>query len=156
MDNQGTGATSLRLKDLVQYDVKRVVITSAQLLALNAAAVTLVDAQGTDTAIEFISAIIHKPAGTAYADIHTDDDLEIRYTDASGAQVNTLTEATGFLDQTTEQTRIARPIVSEITPVVNAPLVLHMKTGEVTTGTSPLVITIHFRTFKNLKTVAVA
>ena len=152
MDNQGTGVIALKLKECVQYDVKRVVVTSAQVLALNATEIELVPAQGADTVVEFLGAVVHKPAGTAYADVGADDDLEIRYTDESGAQVNTLLECTGFVDQTTAQTRITRPIVTEYTPVINKGLFLHMKTGEITTGNSPLIVTIHFRTYKNVAT----
>jgi hypothetical protein len=127
-----------------------VVVSSAEVLALNATVKALVAAPGADNMIEFVSAIVHKPAGTAYAAVGADDDLEIRYTDASGAQVNTLLECTGFVDQATAQTRVTRAIATEYTPVVNAGLVLHMKTGEITTGTSALYIKLRYRVWKNV------
>lgn len=134
----------------VETKSKRIKLTSTQVLALNATPVELVAAPGADKMLEFVGAVVHKPAGTAYADVHTDDDIEIRYTNASGAQVNTLLECTGFVDQTTAQTRITRPIVTEYTPVANAALVAHMKTGEITTGNSPLYITIVYRVYQNV------
>lgn len=133
----------------VEQKSKRVKITSAELLALNATPKTLVAAPGTDKTLEFVSALVHKPAGTAYADIAAGEDIAIKYTDASGAQVNTSLECTGFLDQTTVQTRLTRPIVTEYTPVANAALVASMLTGEITTGDSDLYITITYRVYQN-------
>jgi len=150
MADIATGVPGVKIKEQVQLHSRRVVITSAQLLALNATPKTLVPAQGSDTLIEFVSAVVTKPAGTAYAGIAAGEDLAIKYTNGSGAQVNTTLEATGFLDQTTAQTRITRQIVTEFTPVVNAALVLHLLTGEITTGNSPLVVTVHYRVYKNI------
>lgn len=126
-----------------------VTITSAQLLALFATPQTLVAAPGAGLALVFNGAVIHKPAGTAYAGVAAGEDLSIKYTDASGAEVAQC-EATGFLDQATAQTRFVRPQTaasgnSAITPVANAPLVLHMLAGEITTGTSDLNIRVYYR-----------
>lgn len=153
MADQATGANGFKIKEQVQLHSRRVVITSAQLLALNATPQTLVPAQGADTLIEFVSAVVHKPAGTAYAGIAAGEDLAVKYTNGSGAQVNTSLETTDFLDQTTVQTRITRAIVTEYTPVENAALVLQLLSGEIITGTSPLVVTVHYRVFKNVRTV---
>ena len=128
-----------------EYKTAKVTITSAQLLALNATPVTLVAAPGSSKVLEFITAVVQKPAGTAYSGIATGEDIAIKYTDASGAQVNTSLETTGFLDQTTAQTRFTRQIGTEYTPVVNAPLVAHLLVGEITTGDSPLYLTVHYR-----------
>jgi len=124
-------------------------VTTAQLLALNATPITIVSAPSTDRALIFDGALIRKPAGTAYAAIAAGDDLAIKYTDASGAQVAEC-EATGFLDQATAQIRYVRPHTaasgnSAITPVAGAALVLHMLTSEVTTGTSDLHLQIEYR-----------
>lgn len=125
----------------------KVTVTPAQVLASNATPVTLVAAPGSSKVLEFVSAIVHKPAGTAYAGIAAGEDLAIKYTDASGAQVNTSLETTGFLDQTTAQTRLTRQIGTEYTPVANAPLVAHLLVGEITTGNSPLYLTVHYRVY---------
>lgn len=134
----------------VEEKVIKKTITSAQLLALNATPVEIVPAPGAGNINEFISATVHKPAGTAYAGIAAGEDIAIKYTNGSGAQVNTSLEATGFLDQTTAQTRLTRAIVTEYTPVANAALVAHMLTGEITTGNSPLYITCRYRVYKNV------
>lgn len=134
----------------VEQKAVRVKITTAQLLALNATPVQLVEAPGPDKCLEFVSALWHKPAGTAYGGIASGDDISIKYTNGSGAQVNTSLECTGFLDQATAQTRITRPIVTEYKPVANAALVAHMLTGEVTTGDSDLYVTVTYRVYQNV------
>lgn len=147
-DSIGLGTT--RGPGYVELKSRKVKITSAQLLALNATPVEIVPAPGAGNVIEFISAVVHKPAGTAYAGIAAGEDLAIKYTDGSGAQVNTSLETTGFLDQTTAQTRMTRQIVTEFTPVVNAALVAQLLVGEITTGDSDLYVTINYCVYKNV------
>lgn len=119
-------------------------VTSAQVLALNATPQTIVAAQGAGKAIIPIQMKIYKPAGTAYAGIAAGEDLVLKYTNGSGTQITGVVEATGFLDQTTAQTRVVKFIGStgataaDITPVANAAVVLHLLTGEITTGDQPL------------------
>lgn len=128
-----------------------VTITSAQLLALNATPQTIVAAPGANLALIFKGAVLHKPAGTAYAGIAAGEDLSVKYTNAAGAEVGVV-EATGFLDQTTAQTRFALPstpsgagTATDITPVANAPLVLHLLVGEIITGDSNLLLRVYYR-----------
>lgn len=86
----------------------------------------------------------------AYAGIGATEELAIRYTGSAGAIVGTC-EATGFLDQTADEQRYVYPLSpntapdTSVEPVANAPLVLHMLVGEVTTGNSPLKIRIRAR-----------
>jgi hypothetical protein len=126
-----------------------VTITSAQLLALNATPRALVAAPGAGFFNVFERAILHKPAGTAYAGIAAGEDLSIKYTDGAGLEVSQI-ETTGFLDQTTAQTRFARAHAAasannSITPVENAALVLQLLVGEITTGDSNLLLRVYFR-----------
>ena len=126
-----------------------VLVSSAELLALFATPKTLVPAPGANLGLVFEGAVIHKPAGTAYAGIAAGEDLSFKYTNAAGAEVGQC-EATGFLDQTTAQTRYARAHTaasanSAVTPVANAALVLHMLVGEITTGDSPLHVRVNYR-----------
>ena len=145
-----TNFDAIELGKYVQEHVVKKTITSAQLLALNATPVELVPAPGANKAIEFISMLVHKPAGTAYAGIAAGEDLAVKYTNGSGAQVNTSLETTGFLDQTTAQSRLSRSIVTEYTPVANAALVLQLLSGEITTGNSPLYVTVRYRIWKDV------
>ena len=131
---------------------RRSVVTSAQLLALNAAPIEIVPAPGAGRALIFEGELIHKPAGTAYAGIAAGEDLSVKYTDAAGAEVAQC-ETTGFLDQATDQVRYSRghtaaSVASDITPVANAALVLHLLVGEITTGDSDLVLEVHYRVVK--------
>jgi hypothetical protein len=128
---------------------RRVQVTSAQLLALNATPQTLVPAPGAGKALVFEGMLVQKPSGTAYGGIAAGEDLSVKYTNGSGAEVAQC-ETTGFLDQATNQIRYVRPhtaasLNSAITPVENAALVLHMLVGEITTGDSPLNIEIDYR-----------
>lgn len=124
-------------------------VPAASVLTLNNAAVTLLAAPGANKAIIFEGAVIHKPAGTAYAAVAADDDLAIRYTNGSGLVVGEC-EMTGFADSTSAQTRYIRAYSaasaeSQITPVANAVLVAHMLNGEITTGDSDFLFRIYYR-----------
>lgn len=129
--------------------VKTVTISSGDLKALNATPQTLVSAPASGFALVFDGMSIHKPSGTAYAGVAAGEDMVVNYTDENGAEVARC-ETTGFLDQTSAETRYVMPHsaasgVSDITPVVDAPLVLHLLAGEITTGDSDLTIRIKYR-----------
>ena len=145
-----TNFNSIEIGDELQMKYVEVTVSSAELLALNATPKTLVAAPGANKMLEFVSAVLYKPAGTAYAGIAAGEDLAIKYTDGSGAQVNTSLESDGFLDQTTAQLRLTKPIVTAVVPVANSPLVLQLLTGEITTGDSPLYVRVHYRVWRNI------
>lgn len=125
-------------------------ITSAQVLALNATPRTVVAAQGAGMAIIPSRVAIHKPAGTAYSGIASGEDLVLKYTNGSGAQCSGVIETTGFLDQATAQTRVAHApgstgsTAGDYAPVANAAVVLHLLTGEITTGDSPIYVRVWY------------
>lgn len=126
-----------------------VTVSSAELLALNATPKEIVAAPGAGLAVLLESIALHKPAGTAYAGIAAGEDLAVKYTDSAGAVQATI-ETTGFLDQATAQSRHATAYraasgVNSFTPT-NTPLVLQMLTGEITTGTSALLLRVYYRT----------
>jgi hypothetical protein len=133
-------------------------ITSAQLLALNATPITVVAAPGAGRAIVPTRVNVYKPAGTAYAGIAAGEDLVLKYTNGSGAQCSSVIEATGFLDQTTAQIRSAGAPAStgstagDITPVANAAVVMHMLTGEITTGDQPIYVEVYYNEIKTVFT----
>jgi hypothetical protein len=136
---------------------KIVKLTAAQVLALNATPVTLVAAPGAGKALELVAASLTKPAGTAYAGVAAGEDLTINYTSGAGLAVAGC-EVTGFLDQTTAQARLVKPYnaasgVSDIVPVANAALVISMLTGEITTGDSPVYVTVIYRIAKTINTL---
>jgi hypothetical protein len=128
---------------------REVTITAAQVLALNATPQTLIPAPGAGFALLLESVAVTKPAGTAYAGIAAGEDLSVRYTNGSGAELAQI-ETTGFLDQATAQTRTAYPYraasaISSQTPLANAAIVLHLLVGEITTGDSPLNVLVNYR-----------
>jgi hypothetical protein len=128
---------------------KNVLITAAQVLALNATPRTLVPSPGPGRFLVFKGMHIHKIAGTAFAAIAAGEDLAVKYTDANGQIVATC-ETTGFLDSAGAQTRQVHPHTpasgsSSVTPADAAPLVLHLLSGEITTGTTPLRIQIFYK-----------
>lgn len=126
---------------LHQVDVE---ITTAQLKALNATPQTLVAAPGAGLIIVPEQAILFLDyAGTAYDGIAAGEDLAVRYTNGSGAIAMNI-EATGFLDATADAVRVAMLPGTAIAPVANAALVLHMATGEIATGTSPLRVRLFY------------
>ena len=127
---------------------RRVTITSAELLALNATPIAILPAPGAGFANIFVGALVRKPAGTAYAGIAAGEDLSVKYTDGSGAEVAAC-ETTGFLDSTADQIRYVRAhapdgagVDSAITPVANAAMVLHLLVGEIITGDSDLILEV--------------
>lgn len=127
-----------------------VAVTSAQVLALFATPVTVVTAPEAGTAIAVRRVAIYKPAGTAYSGVATGEDLVLKYTNAAGAQVSSVIETTGFLDQATAQTRYASApaatgaTAGDTTPVAAAAVVLHLLTGEIAAGTSPLYVRVWY------------
>lgn len=123
-----------------------VTVSSAELLALYATPKELVAAPGAGYALVLDSATLFLDyTGTAYAGIAAGEDLTIKYTNAAGATLATV-EATGFLDATADALRFVLPTTTAaFTPVANAALVLHMLTGEIITGNSPLKVQINYR-----------
>lgn len=120
-------------------------VTSAELLALFATPKALVPAPGVGKALILDMVVLYKPAGTAYAGIAAGEDLSVKYTNAAGVEAAQI-EATGFLDQATAQTRVARAAAAAaLVPVENAALVLHMLTGEIITGNTVLKLRVFYR-----------
>ncbi|MDG4549870.1 MAG: hypothetical protein P9F19_01465 [Candidatus Contendobacter sp.] len=123
-----------------------VTVSSAELLALNATPKTLIAAPGGGKALILVAAELWLDYnGAAYAGIAAGEDLTIKYSNAAGATLATI-ETTGFLDATADALRYVEPTTTAaITPVANAPLVLHLLTGEITTGDSPLKLRLLYR-----------
>lgn len=130
-----------------------VTVTAAQVLALNATPITIVPAQGAGIAIIPRKWAVRHATGTAYAGIAAGEDLTLKYTNGSGAQCAGAIETTGFLDQTTAQVRYAGMIAAaagtpaDVTPVANAAVVIHLLTGEITTGDFPIIVKVWWDAF---------
>jgi hypothetical protein len=123
-----------------------ITVSTAELLALNATPKQLVAAPGAGKALILIDAQFNLPYNSAaYAGIAAGEDLEIRYTDGSGALVATV-ETTGFLDAVASAHRHVYPAsAAAIVPADNAALVLDLASAEITTGNSPLKVRVRYR-----------
>lgn len=136
-----TGAFRFGSQGLIRGAIKKATITTAQILALNATPVSLLAAPGTGLTTIVNRVLAYKAAGTAYAGIAAGEDLAFKYTDASGA-IAAQIETTGFLDST------GALMASSSSPgglcTTNAAIVAHMLTGEITTGTSDLIVWINY------------
>lgn len=152
-DDQIVAQTSngIALKNKCEFHLTTIkTVTSAQVLALNATPITIIPAPVTGYAIVVNKVIIRHGTGTAYAGIAAGEDLVLKYTNASGAQCSAVIETTGFLDQTTAQIRCANSpsstgtTTSDFAPVDNAAVVLHLLSGEVTTGTFDLIVLVDY------------
>jgi hypothetical protein len=126
---------------LVFGAIKKVTLTSAQILALFATPITVLAAPGAGLTTIVKGVQAYKPAGTAYAGIAVGEDLTLKYTNASGA-IAAQIETTGFLDSASAlQANAALPGGLVTT---NAALVAHMLTGEIITGTSDVILWITY------------
>lgn len=127
---------------LIQY--AEVAITVAEMLALRATPKTLVAAPGAGYVLEFVNAFFIYDYAAAFTE--TDDNIDIKYTGTSGAIASTELDATGLLDATSDQIRTLKPIVTDLTPVANSPLVLHNSGNGEWGGTgSPCRVKVAYR-----------
>jgi hypothetical protein len=122
-----------------------ITISSAELLALFTTPISIVPAPAAGYAIVPVDAVLFLDYNTtAYDGIAAGEDLVLRYTNASGGIAATI-ETTGFLDASADAHRHA--IFSGlIVPTAAAALVLHMATGNIATGNSPLKLRVRYRT----------
>lgn len=119
-------------------------LTPAQVLALFATPIQVLDAPDAGFAWQITRVIAYKPAGVAYAGIAVGEDLTLKYTGSAGA-IAAQIETTGFLDQATAQTRVVQGTATDITPVAAAPVFAHMLAGEIITGDQPIKLRINAR-----------
>lgn len=139
------GMATLGLGGVIVSDT--VIVTTAQVLALNAQEQTILAAPGAGLAIIPHKVAIRKAAGTAYSGIAAGEDLVLRYTDDSGVICSGTIETTGFLDSTAEKVAFAGRPTGSFLPTANAAVVLHLLVGEITTGDSDLEVKVWYEIF---------
>lgn len=127
--------------------IATVTLSSAEILALATTPKTLVAAPGAGKIIMFEGALLLLNYGSiAYTE--TDDNLGIKYTDASGVQVSNTIEATGFIDQTADTVTNAIPVLNTIVTAagcVNQALVLDNLGDNYAAGNSTMNVIVSYR-----------
>jgi hypothetical protein len=121
----------------------QVALSSANILAMNGAPVTLIPAPGAGKII-IVEDILLKMVTTAtqYANGGA---VEFRYTNGSGAKVSADIAATVITATAGPSYTKVLGIEASLTPVANAPIVITNATAAFTTGTGTGVLTIKFR-----------
>jgi hypothetical protein len=121
-------------------------LSSANLLALTTP-ITLVAAQGADTLIEFVSALLIHDAGTAYAEPSAPDDMVIQY-NTTGSDVSASIDATGFLTTTTDEIRLVPSnlaLTFDLLTEKNKALEIINTGSNYTTGTGTMTVKVTYR-----------
>ena len=131
----------MRDKREAHQHVRRITLTSAQILALNSTAVTLIIAHALSIiVVEGIAARLNFNS-TAYEGTNN---LEFRYTNASGAKITADLSST-FLNSSSTAYRHVLGIEAELTPVINSAIVVTVPVANPTTGNSTLDLVIKYR-----------
>jgi len=119
-----------------------VAITSAEVLALNAAPKLLVPPPGAGKALELLSALLILDFNSAaYA---TNGTLQLQTVTGNTALSDLVTLA-NFLAATADQATIVQALSAETVLDINDGLELFMPTAETITGDSPIVCRVHYR-----------
>lgn len=141
----GTIDDSLEAAALFAGAEVTVTVTTEEVLLLNTTPVELVEAPGAGKALILDEATLLLDYATVkYDGIDGAEDLNIRYTDGTGALVATV-ETTGFLDQEADALRhVKAAAAAAFAPVADAALVLFMSTGNIATGDSPLKVRVRY------------
>jgi len=143
-DLDNNAVTSPKLDEsTVQY--AEVEISAAEILDLFATPKELVAAPGAGKLLEFISLLLAYDWGTVAYTIGTAGNLQVKYTDGSGAAVSTTRAATGFLDAVADTLSSLDKLEATVEPADNAPLVLTVATASPTAGDSPIHAKVAYR-----------
>lgn len=130
--------------------LKTITLSPSQILALNTTPITLIPSFGTNSSnaginyvyiIEGITARLYY-GGTAYTGANN---LEFRYTDASGIKV-TADLANTFINSSANTFGHVAGIITAFTPVFNAPIIVRVPTVNPATGNSKITFVIKYRT----------
>lgn len=123
-------------------------MTSAELLALFTTAKPLVAAPGANKVLNFIEATISYVAGATAYTINSSTNLSIKHKDKTGADLSSTRATTGFIDQSTNQYSLFRPLAAQLaltTNSINQPLCLSLAGANPTLGDGTLIVTVVYR-----------
>jgi hypothetical protein len=118
-------------------------LTAAQVKALNTTPRSLVTAPGAGKANVVLQIFAkHTFLTTSFAG---SNNLEFRYTSSNGAKVSADIDA-AFLLGTATGYRSVTGVTTELTPVVNAPIVIDTPSADLTQGLGSLTVQVFYRT----------
>jgi len=136
--------TSAKLDEsIVRY--AEVEISSAEILALFTTPKSLVAAPGAGKALDFISLLLAYDYLTTAYTVTGATNLQVKYTDASGALASVTQAVAGMIDQATDQLRLLDKLEASPTPVVNAALVLTLAGANPTLGVGTIHAKVAYR-----------
>ncbi len=151
--HNGTDSQQVAVESLINSNlyvaVKTVTLTPAQIKLLNTTPITLLPAFGTNSSnsmvnyvfiVEGITARIYY-GGTAYTGANN---LEFRYTDASGIKVTADIPST-FIDASVNTFAHVAGITTAFTPVFNSPVVVTVPAANPAAGNSKIILVIKYR-----------
>ena len=158
--NQGIKENEIHIWDVTQSGrdystiTKVTVLSTAEIIALETTPIELVPAQGANTWIEFLGAMIAYNYDTAaFTDTGADNDIVIRYEGGAGTDLTAAIQATGFIDQANDEIRFAPAsswtVSDDIVAVVNKNIEIHNPgTGIDDGGASTLIVSVNYRVHK--------
>lgn len=152
------GAADELIDVLDDVRVADVLITTAEVLALNATPKTIVAAPGTGKYLQFLGAIVLLDYNSAAYVDDAGEDLVFKYTDSSGSEISNTLDGSAF-DGTADALVIAEPVnpaANVIEVPANAAIVLHLLVGEWITGDSPLKVRCFYRVVEKADLEAIA
>src|SRR3990167_37345 len=143
-EHQHDGLQATSVKEFNIFENKkesaRFLLTSAQILALNTTPITLIQAiPNSFIVVEGITARLNFNT-TAYTGANN---LEFRYTDASGVKV-TADMINTFLNSAATAYDNVAGVEAELTPVINSPIVVRVPTANPGAGNSTLDLFIKY------------
>jgi hypothetical protein len=144
-DDATSPGTIANVVDHQSTHTATVELSSANLLALTTP-ITLVAAQGADTVIEFVSALLIHDAGTAYVEPSAPDDMVIQYD--TGTDASASIDATGFLTVTSDEIRLVPSTLAlsvDLVPEKNKAIEIINTGSDYTTGTGTMTVKVTYR-----------
>lgn len=151
--HNGTDSVQVSFESLVNASsyiaLKTVTLSPSQILSLNTTPVILIPSFGTNASnigINYVYIVEGITARLYYGSVaYTGaNNLEFRYSDASGIKVTADLPAT-FINSSANTFAHVAGIVTAFTPVFNSPIVVTVPTANPATGNSKIILVIKYR-----------